>query len=85
VLEEDVEMEADKLEEPKLVLEKKPRTKPWAKPVLKHRFIDDLKERSNVEEFLEEIIDQKVSIRVKDIDELRLWKQRKHKKGKGGL
>jgi hypothetical protein len=35
-------------------------------------FIDNLKERSNTEELLEEIMDQKVSIRLKDIDELRL-------------
>jgi hypothetical protein len=82
---EDVEMEAEKLEEPKPVLEKKPRTKPRAKPVPKRRFIDDLKERSNAEELLEEIMDQKVSIRVKDINELRLWKQRKYIKEKRGL
>jgi hypothetical protein len=35
--------------------------------VPKCRFIDDLKERSNAEELLEEIMDQKVSIRLKDI------------------
>jgi hypothetical protein len=82
VLEEDVKIEAEKLREYKLsVLEKKPR----AKPVLKRRFINNLKERSNVEELLEEIMDQKVSIRRKDIDELRLWKQRKYIKGKEGL
>ena len=74
MLEDDVEMEAEAREEPKLsVLEKKPR----AKPAPKRRFIDDLKERSNAEELLEEIMDQKVSIRLKDIDELRLRKQRK--------
>jgi hypothetical protein len=62
MLEEDVEMEAEKPEEPKSpVLEKKPR----AKPVPKRRFIDDLKERSNAEELLEEIMDQRVSIRLK--------------------
>jgi hypothetical protein len=72
VFKEDVEMEAETQEEPKSsVLERKPRAKPRAKLVPKRRFIDDLKERSNTEELLEEIMDQKVSIRLKDIDELK--------------
>jgi hypothetical protein len=77
MLEEDVEMEAETREEPKPVPEKKPRAKPRAKPVSKRRFIDDLKERSNTEELLEGIMNQKVSIRLKDIEEVRLRKQRK--------
>jgi hypothetical protein len=81
VLEED-EMEAEKPEEPKPVPEKKPRAKPRAKPVPKRRFIDDLKERSNAEELLEEIMNQKVSIRLRDIDEVRFQKQRKRMEGK---
>jgi Aspartyl protease len=63
-VEEEVEMEVETDETMIQTLEEKPRT---MRAAPKRKFIDLLKEKANMEELLEEIMDQRVSIRLRDI------------------
>jgi hypothetical protein len=63
-VEEEVEMEVETDETIVQTLEKKPCA---IRAAPKRKFMDLLKEKANMEELLEEIMDQRVSIRLRDI------------------